>query len=72
MAFVLLDNKQENLLGYARFLHIFNYNGKAALFDTIIVRRSLRGQGLGRVLMDLLENEAKRRGYELVGQLLII
>jgi GNAT superfamily N-acetyltransferase len=66
MAFVLLDPKREKLLGFARFLKVLNYNGNAGFFDTVVIRRSLRGQGLGRVLMDLLKEEAKRRGYELV------
>lgn len=67
MAFVLLDADQNELLGFARFLHIFNYfPGKAALFETVIIKQALRGQGFGRIIMDLLKNEAKKRGYELV------
>lgn len=68
MAFVLMSADKEDLLGYARFLHVFNYNGNAALFDTVVIRKSLRGQGLGKLLMDLLKEEAERRGYKLVCQ----
>lgn len=65
MAFVLLDN--DNLVGFARFLQILNYSdGRAALFDTVVISKSLRGRGLGHLLMDLLRDEAKRRGFTLV------
>ncbi|KAI6176672.1 N-acetyltransferase domain-containing protein [Aphelenchoides bicaudatus] len=66
MAFVLMSADKEDLLGYARFLHVFNYNDNAALFDTVVIRKSLRGQGLGKLLMDLLKEEAKCRGYKLL------
>lgn len=67
MAFVLLNTENNTLVGFARFLRILNYSGNAALFETILIRKELRGKGLGRILMELLREEAKCRGYHLVG-----
>ncbi|KAI6187839.1 N-acetyltransferase 6 [Aphelenchoides besseyi] len=66
MAFVLLSAEEEQLIGYGRFLRILNYNGNAALLDTIVIKRELRGQGYGRILMNLLKAEAIGRDYELL------
>lgn len=66
MAFVLLNADDKSLVGFARFLHILNYAGKAALFETVVIKRELRGKGLGKVLMELLKTKAKEREYDLV------
>lgn len=66
MAFVLLESDSKDLIGFARFLHILNYAGKAALFETVVIKKELRGKGLGKILMDLLKEEAKKRKYDLV------
>ncbi|KAI6235735.1 N-acetyltransferase 6 [Aphelenchoides besseyi] len=66
MAFVLLSTEKEQLIGYGRFLRILNYNGTAALLDTIVIKRELRGRGYGRILMNSLKAEAIGRDYELL------
>ncbi|KAI6241626.1 N-acetyltransferase domain-containing protein [Aphelenchoides fujianensis] len=59
MAFVLVDSSTEAVVGYARFMHVLNYDGRAVLFESVVIKKELRGRGFGRLLMDAL----KRRGH---------
>jgi GNAT superfamily N-acetyltransferase len=68
MGFLMMDSEQQ-LIGYASFLKILNCTRKAALFETVVIRRDQRNKGYGRLLMNLLRDEAKRRDYELVSLL---
>jgi GNAT superfamily N-acetyltransferase len=52
------------MVGHARLSECFeSYGGAAAAVTYVIVDKTARGQGLGRQLMLMVENEARRLGY---------
>lgn len=61
---VLVAN-DSNVVGYGRLSAVVGHVG-AVLIESVVVEASLRGQGLGRKLMDCCESYARNLGYDLM------
>jgi len=67
MAFLLMDNERNELLGYARLFWVLNINeGNCLMIDTVVIRREMRGRGLGKLFMNELKTEAIERGCKML------
>ncbi|CAL1544425.1 unnamed protein product [Lymnaea stagnalis] len=60
LAFVRKHNHEVEVIGYSRIAAVQGI-ANACLVESVIVRESHRGKGLGRILMQLTENYAKVR-----------
>ena len=64
---VMEDNHNKTCIGHGRLTECFEgAGGNAAAATFILIHQSSRGRGYGRILMQLLENEARRLGYHYI------
>ncbi|KAL6065384.1 N-acetyltransferase 6 [Balamuthia mandrillaris] len=60
---LLLVDAEENVLAHSKLSHVDSHNGQgeAALIESVIVDPTLRGKGLGRIIMEATEKAAIER-----------
>lgn len=58
--------EEEEAIGFANLMTIFSVwaHGKALILDDLFLSGEYRGKGLGRNVMEFIENYAKENGYK--------
>jgi predicted N-acetyltransferase YhbS len=62
LSLILLTKSDQKLIGHARIC-ILPLNLKGCWIESVIVHDSLRGKGIGKILMNFIEEKAKELGY---------
>ncbi|KAL4237613.1 Acetyltransferase (GNAT) domain [Mactra antiquata] len=66
---VLLDksnNGSTSVIGHSMLSVVRGQTCKSCLVESVVVRKSLRGKGFGRIIMQKTEQFAARQGYEVM------
>uniref|UniRef100_A0AC34GQW4 N-acetyltransferase domain-containing protein n=1 Tax=Panagrolaimus sp. ES5 TaxID=591445 RepID=A0AC34GQW4_9BILA len=62
LSLILLTKLDQKLIGHARIC-ILPLNLKGCWVESVIIHDTLRGKGIGKILMQLIEEKAKELGY---------
>ncbi|KAI1729253.1 acetyltransferase (GNAT) family domain-containing protein [Ditylenchus destructor] len=62
MSFILIEQSAEELIGHGKVCPVPN-DINSCWVESVIVVKNRRGKGVGRLLMNFLEEEARKRNY---------
>ncbi|KAL3068367.1 hypothetical protein niasHT_030658 [Heterodera trifolii] len=64
MAYVFIENGSGELVGHLRLSPLGMGSARECWIESVVIRKGMRGQGIGRKMMEMVETEARKHGFD--------